>query len=115
MSTLSSQRYTVPPSGDYPLHVVAKRYSLSEADTQRAQNGFTLILMHATGCCKEIWEVTILRLLERQKEAGGDQIHDVFSIESPNHGESAELNELALKTHYPTDCECMFKDSRFVY
>jgi pimeloyl-ACP methyl ester carboxylesterase len=102
MPSLISERYSIPPSSDYPLHVVAKRYRLDQ-DQPNSDDGFTLIFMHATGSFKEIWEVTIQRLLERQKEVRGTRVSDIFSIENPNHGESAVLNEDALKKHYPTD------------
>lgn len=36
------------------------------------------------------------------------KIRDIFSIESPNHGESAVINEAALKEHYQNNCKHTF-------
>ncbi|RDB15645.1 Abhydrolase domain-containing protein mpaH [Hypsizygus marmoreus] len=92
-----------PQPGSYPLHVLANWYRpkawLDDED------GYTFVLLHAVGMHKETWETTIEHLFELSTGTSmiarsPFKIRDVFSIESPNHGESAVLNEVALKEHF---------------
>ncbi|KAF5375300.1 hypothetical protein D9757_009666 [Collybiopsis confluens] len=100
MSKLVSQHFVLDPRPDYPLQITAKRYALDKPTQNDGHpgQGLTLILLHATGAHKEVWEITVLSLLQRVQNIKGIQIEDVFSIESPR--ESAVLNEKELKEHY---------------
>ncbi|KAH7879247.1 uncharacterized protein C8R40DRAFT_1066357 [Lentinula edodes] len=124
--TILKTLYRVDNRPAYPLQVLATRYRTQtdiavqyDQDTERdTGSGYTLILLHATGMHKETWEVFIehlfdysLRRVSRSSNStpapsshdidrSGIWIEDVFSIESPNHGESAIVNEQVLKTTY---------------
>ncbi|KAG7095594.1 hypothetical protein E1B28_006324 [Marasmius oreades] len=99
MAKLLCEPFVLDPRPAYPLRITAKRYTLegivSRGDVQSAQPGLTLILLHATGSHKEVWEVTVQYLLQKANQENL-KIDDVFSIESPSHGESAVLNEKEL-------------------
>jgi len=68
--------------------------------------------MHATGMHKETWEVTIKGLFSICQDRHSTHIRDVFSIESPNHGESAILNEVAIQQHFGDNCKSGLKMPR---
>ncbi|KAF8154566.1 alpha/beta-hydrolase [Crassisporium funariophilum] len=106
--TLLVERFTLEASPSYPLNVLATRYTLGPSDSYTSGDDYTLICMHAIGSHKESWEVTIRALLSMGRRARQSTYHirDVYSIECPNHGESAVLNEDALnslfKNRWPT-------------
>jgi hypothetical protein len=99
-----SERCALAPSSSYPFQVLATRYYVETSDA--IIGGFTLVLLHAVGMHKETWEVTIERLFKLSNSSGNKVpvIRDIFSIESPNHGESAVLNEATIYKHYPNSC-----------
>ena len=98
--------YTLPPTPDYPLSIVAKRYWIPEANTEdpAAQ---TLIVLHSTSFHKETWEPT-LRELFKQPNAKV-LIREAWAIDCPNHGESAVLNSQILKGPQFTSCMSLLK------
>ncbi|KAL0565216.1 hypothetical protein V5O48_016810 [Marasmius crinis-equi] len=104
MAKLLCEKFVVDPRPAHPLQITVKRYTLadnaSRSEVQSTRPGLTIILMHATGSHKEVWEVTVQSLLEK---AGKEnvKIDDVFSIESPSHGESGVLNEEELHRLFP--------------
>ncbi|KAK1218844.1 hypothetical protein PQX77_018460 [Marasmius sp. AFHP31] len=104
MANLLCERFVLDPRPAHPLQITAKRYTLAGATPQnRAQSdepGLTLVFLHATGSHKEAWEVTIQTLLQKSGQTKV-KIDDVFSIESPSHGESAVLNEKELHDLFP--------------
>ncbi|KAG8933343.1 hypothetical protein FRC02_012095 [Tulasnella sp. 418] len=51
-------------------------------------NGVTLILAHANGFNKEVWEPTLCTILD----VTSVPINEIWSFEAVNHGESARLN-----------------------
>ncbi|TBU37431.1 Alpha/Beta hydrolase protein [Dichomitus squalens] len=71
-------------------------------ERQPVKNSVTLIFLHGLAGLKELWEPMIERLFELEKAAGPLEtrvtIADVWAIDSPDHGESAVLNEDALRT-----------------
>ncbi|KAJ3804623.1 alpha/beta-hydrolase [Lentinula aff. lateritia] len=83
----------------YPLQILSTRYQKNK-EIQRSGHGYTLILLHATGMHKETWEVFVKHLFELSLNHPELPIEDIFSIESPNHGESAVINEQVLKTEF---------------
>lgn len=106
MAGLVAETFLVDPRPAYPLRILATRYSSSSHAHTESNDGLTLIFLHATGMHKESWEVVIKRLFElRSQSTQQSKIRDIFSIESPNHGESAVINEDALKEHYQNNCE----------
>ncbi|KAG8924637.1 hypothetical protein FRC01_011240 [Tulasnella sp. 417] len=58
--------------------------------------GITLVLAHANGFPRRIWEpflVTLLKTFAKEKKEEGPYIEEVWSFETVNHGDSALLNE----------------------
>lgn len=96
--------YNLPPSDDYPFYITANRYVNPEWDhlnTQSSSNqdSLTLIVLHSTSFHKEIWEPTLSDLVElingKSRNTNRNRIvniQDIWAIECPNHGASAELN-----------------------
>jgi pimeloyl-ACP methyl ester carboxylesterase len=105
MSTLTSATYTFDPRPELPLLFTVKRLWNDTIPEAHRANGFTIILLHGTGFHKELWEPTIDDLFALLSQGGlGSEIRDVWTIDSPNHGDSAILNEQAMKFH-ETVCE----------
>ncbi|EJD00106.1 alpha/beta-hydrolase [Fomitiporia mediterranea MF3/22] len=103
--TLSSETFLVDSTPSFDLKVLAKRYVPNPPfKLSSSPHAITLVCFHATGFFKETWEPLLQRLLSRLQETqdakSSLQIGDIFSIESPNHGESAVLNEEVLERVY---------------
>ncbi|KII93753.1 hypothetical protein PLICRDRAFT_403847 [Plicaturopsis crispa FD-325 SS-3] len=95
MVKLSATSCSIDPRPGYPLQVLATKYT-SES---QSNDGYTLVFLHATGMHKESWDVSIQRLFD-MFDNNAVKIREVISIESPNHGESAEVNESAIREHF---------------
>ncbi|KAF7309567.1 AB hydrolase-1 domain-containing protein [Mycena indigotica] len=98
MSTaLKCESYIFDPRPNYPLLLTAKRYwSSTTSSTETA--GYTLVFAHATGFQKEQYEPTIedlYRLLPPHVF-----IQEAWSVDAPNSGEAADLNEEYLRWGY---------------
>lgn len=99
MVKLSATSCSIDPRPGYPLQVLATKYT-SES---QSNDGYTLVFLHATGMHKESWDVSIQRLFD-MFDNNAVKIREVISIESPNHGESAEVNESAIREHFGDQC-----------
>lgn len=109
MSALSTHAYVCDPRPDYPLLITAKRYWIPALSSNHP-DALTLVLAHGTGYHKEQWEPTIEHIYEHLAAGKtGVRIRDVWSIDCPNHGEAAVLNEQTLKWGYHI---CLFGLSR---
>jgi hypothetical protein len=102
--------YILPPTPDYPLSIIAKRYWLpngSNTDNPAAQ---TLIVLHSTSFHKETWEPTLQDLFEIVSQSNTTEvlIRDAWAVDCPNHGESGILNYQALKNPQFTNCVSLF-------
>ncbi|KAH8096998.1 Alpha/beta hydrolase fold-1 [Cristinia sonorae] len=89
------------PRPQYPLVVTAKRYSHPSFHPDDP-HALTLILTHGTGFFKEHWEPTIdhlVNLLSNDKQSR-PKIHEIWSLDCPNHGAAAILNEEELQWGY---------------
>ncbi|KZW02333.1 hypothetical protein EXIGLDRAFT_734477 [Exidia glandulosa HHB12029] len=75
------------------LKMAAKRYRNSSTGGK-----YVLVCAHATGMTKELWEPTISAVLALSK-SNGVPIREVWSVDWPNHGESAIINQAALKSY----------------
>ncbi|KZT74228.1 hypothetical protein DAEQUDRAFT_295256 [Daedalea quercina L-15889] len=84
-----------------PLVTMAKRYTpvrqtpapQTPSVSSITRNTVTLIFMHALAHHKEIWEPVISRLFALEiLEEGGVSIAEIWTIDCPDHGESAALN-----------------------
>jgi hypothetical protein len=70
----------------------------------------TLILTHATSFHKEHWEPVLEDLYDQMADSyvinsPVPKIRDAWAIDSPNHGESAVLNEDTLLSGYTPICK----------
>ena len=107
-----SKNYTFDPRPrSSPFRIVAKRYWIGElcpdADdhdtfSKTREDVLTLVFIHGNGAHKEHWEPTIQRLFENQQAAtrGTVRFHDMWSLDMPNQGDSAILNEETLLWGY---------------
>ncbi|KAH6910789.1 Alpha/beta hydrolase fold-1 [Coprinopsis sp. MPI-PUGE-AT-0042] len=94
---LSKETFTFDPRPNYPLLVTANRYW---DDTTSVEDGLTVILAHGTSFTKETWEPTLDDLQELVQDNKLVRIREYWSIEAPNHGDSALLNEETLQVGY---------------
>lgn len=103
MPALSKESYTFDPRPNYPFLISANRYFLPSSPHLNDDEALTLICTHGTGFHKEQWEPT----LEHLFALVGDQvkIREVWSIDAPNHGDSAVLNEHTLQWGYEPTCK----------
>ena len=109
MINLRSETLSVKSSPSFNLTVLAKRYTLELPYTLSDDpKTLSLIFCHAQGFFKEVWEPVIQRLPLHVNESSEVKdvlkIKEIYSIESPNHGESATLNEEALDKYYLDSC-----------
>ncbi|KAN0094845.1 Alpha/beta hydrolase family domain containing protein [Tylopilus felleus] len=106
---VSSKNYVFDPRPHFPFRIVAKRYWIGEhcPDTtdqpvsKTQQDALTLVFLHGSGAHKEHWEPTIQRLFDNEHTARNAlRFHDMWALDMPNHGDSAILNEDALRWGY---------------
>lgn len=112
--SLYKRSVILPPSSLYPLHITANCYT-PQITVDESVDAVTLILLHSAAFHKEMFEPTISALFNSLQARGGDgdarqgsttKIHEVWSIECPNHGQSAVLNEGELrKPEYDEKCQ----------
>lgn len=93
------QSVVYEPRNGYPLNVTAKRYWLPEFDDHSNDpHALTLIFLHSTSFHKETWEVTLEHVFDLAvQHEGVVKIREAWAIDCPNHGASAQLNELILQ------------------
>src|SRR5215510_889597 len=97
-----TQSYVFDPRPDYPFLITAKRYFTSNTP----QDGLTLVFAHGTGFHKECWEPAMQHLYDSTQSHGSFTIRECWTIDCPNHGESAVLNEKTLHAAgYDLVCE----------
>ena len=109
MPALRSQSYVFDARPQYPLLVSVKRYWIPEFESKEA-DAATLILTHASSFHKEQWEPVLEDLYDQVADASVinspvPKIRDAWAIDSPNHGESAVLNEETLLSGYTPICK----------
>ncbi|KAH7925336.1 alpha/beta-hydrolase [Leucogyrophana mollusca] len=100
MEALRSRSYVFDPRPNFPFFLAAKRYWTDGVEHDKDSR--TLVFAHATGFHKEHWEPTIgdLCKLFREQEHGNVKIREMWSIDAPNHGDAAILNEDTLRWGY---------------
>ncbi|KAH9968080.1 Alpha/beta hydrolase fold-1 [Russula dissimulans] len=104
MPSPQSQSYVFDARPRYPLLVSVKRYWVPGFESTDA-DAATLILAHAISFHKEIWKPFLEDLygqvaVSSRGSAPLPKIRDVWSIDCPNHGDSAILNEETLLSGY---------------
>ncbi|KAJ7292696.1 Alpha/beta hydrolase fold-1 [Mycena rebaudengoi] len=106
--SLLRERIDLVPSSSYPFHVLATKYDYVGNPHADSEDALTLIFTHALGVHKETWETTVAHIFSLCSSGlSRVKIRDVFSIESPNHGESSMINadEIAKQavTNWPRE------------
>ena len=99
----SCTSYTFDPRPTYPLVSTAKRYWKADSPYLNDPEALTLVFTHGTGFLKELWE-PVLEVLEgiigRSGQLGAGsgrvKIREIWTLDAPNHGDAAVLNEGAL-------------------
>lgn len=87
----SIEDHTFDWNPDYPLLTTARRYWLPDHEYA---DGYTLIFTHGIGFHKEQWEPTLDVLFTLSRKPGTSfRIREVWSIDCPNHGHAAILND----------------------
>ncbi|CAL1697815.1 unnamed protein product [Somion occarium] len=108
-SSMHCQSYVFDPRPRYPLQLTAKRYWIPSENAllSNDSDALTLIFTHGTGFHKEIWEPTIEHLFdvianENNNGRSGQRvkIREVWSVDAPDHGDAAILNEKVLQWGY---------------
>jgi hypothetical protein len=104
------ESYVLPPSLNYSLFIVAKRYWVPEfernVDNPIAQ---TLIVLHSTSFHKETWEPALEDLFEMASQPQPMAvIREAWAIDCPNHGEAGERNRKTLQGPGFEHCRCRF-------
>lgn len=106
---VSSKNYVFDPRPHFPFRIVAKRYWIGEhcpdatdqPVSKTQQDALTLVFLHGSGAHKEHWEPTIQRLFDNEHTVRSAlRFHDMWALDMPNHGDSAILNEDALRWGY---------------
>ncbi|KAG8891143.1 hypothetical protein FRB99_003828 [Tulasnella sp. 403] len=88
---LQIDAFVLEPSPDYPYFVSAKRYAPRGRMARHHPDNITLILTHALSLHKETWQPVLEFLF-----ASNTSITEAWSIDAPNHGEAAVLNDRLL-------------------
>ena len=109
---LLSKNYAFDPRPLFPFRIAAKRYSIEEwpyaidrdTSSKTREDVLTLVFMNGNGGHKELSEPMIQQLIEKQQGAAGRTVrfHDMWSLDMPNQGDSAVLNEETLRSGYDT-------------
>ena len=107
MVSLQQESYVFDPRPRYPLVVTAKRYWDPELFSEDP-DALTAVFTHGTGFHKEQWEPTFDDLVSLLKGSGhaGKRIREFWSLDCPNHGDAAILNERELEYGYEVFCTC---------
>lgn len=102
------RQFVVKPDTQYLLHVTATQYWLPEFMAHWDDDeALTLIMLHSTSFHKETWEPTIQHIfksllvpssrIEPRTASKLTKVKCAWAIECPNHGQSAVLNDAALR------------------
>ncbi|KAJ1301022.1 hypothetical protein OPQ81_003445 [Rhizoctonia solani] len=78
------------PTNDATMWTVANRYA-PDKPRAGASQAVTIILSHATGFHKEIWETTLRYLLSIPQ--GHASIEEIWALDAANHGDAGILNK----------------------
>ncbi|KAF9037744.1 Alpha/beta hydrolase fold-1 [Panaeolus papilionaceus] len=97
-SGFSTKTFVFDPRPTFPYVSVVKRYWIEGSPYLNDNDALTLFFAHGTSLHKEIWEPIIDDLHKANARGGGRvKIREIWTIDAPNHGESAALNYEAFK------------------
>ncbi|CAE6492286.1 unnamed protein product [Rhizoctonia solani] len=82
------------PLSDAAIWTVANRYAPEKPRVGASSPGVTVVLFHATGFHKEIWETTLKCLLSTPQGQG--RIDEIWALDAASHGDSGLLNKDGL-------------------
>ncbi|KJA25366.1 hypothetical protein HYPSUDRAFT_425637 [Hypholoma sublateritium FD-334 SS-4] len=101
-SGFTTKLYTFDPRPSFPFLTVAKRYWRPNSPHLHDPTALTLVFAHGTSFHKEQWEPTIddLQAAFERHASGAVRIREIWTVDAPNHGDAAELNEETLKLGY---------------
>ncbi|KAI5453302.1 hypothetical protein NCC49_005782 [Naganishia albida] len=68
------------------------RTELVNTPAPAREPGLTLIVCHANGFHKEMWEETLRAMTDRARQDGGVQVDEIWALDFANQGESFRLN-----------------------
>ncbi|GJJ08280.1 hypothetical protein Clacol_002490 [Clathrus columnatus] len=105
LTPLVTERFIIPvwEENNRPkVFVAVKRYTPRLQSTRhQPSTGLSLVLTHGVSFHKELWEPTLTRLFDQQLQPGcAFRIREAWAIDSPNHGESASLNERLINSGF---------------
>ncbi|KAF8954108.1 Alpha/beta hydrolase fold-1 [Flammula alnicola] len=109
------ESHILPPTSDYPLFIVAKRYWVPEFEKNVTNpSAETLIVLHSTSFHKETWEPALEDLFALASQPGSTTvIREAWTIDCPNHGESGQRNHRTLTE--PGFQDCLFSCERYAH
>ncbi|KZS87355.1 hypothetical protein SISNIDRAFT_303816 [Sistotremastrum niveocremeum HHB9708] len=109
---LNSETLIVDDRPSYPYRVMGNRYIPAKKTTippksSESEHHVSLVLLHATGMYKEVFEPVIEVLFAEYPSRKTDSgclvvIDEVWSIDCPNHGQSAALNRADIERASPS-------------
>jgi len=108
MPGIQSESFVFDPRPNFPLVTTANRYWAPSSKSVDDPTALTLIFAHGTGFHKEIWLPIIEDLYTLAENHGSLRIREVWSIDAPNHGDAAVLNEKDLQWGYEPICTLFF-------
>ncbi|KAF8578941.1 hypothetical protein K439DRAFT_1620926 [Ramaria rubella] len=89
-----------------PLQVVAKRFTYPGRERTQCNSSsldITLLMIAGIGCESELWLPAVKYLFKLQSQSKSKvNIRDVWTLDWPNAGDAAVINELFLKENYAT-------------
>ncbi|KAH9944897.1 Alpha/beta hydrolase fold-1 [Amylocystis lapponica] len=101
MAAVHTQTYLFDPRPNYPFLIAAKRYWLDQPGLADDPQALTLVCAHALSVSKECWNPVVDDFFALTRNRGSRvRVRDIWSIEAPNHGDSAVLNEDTLRWGY---------------
>lgn len=92
---MDSERFVFDPRPDYQLQLSVKRYWHSD-HCSTDDDALTLVFSHCAGGHKEQWEPTLEHLFNLVGRNSNVKIREAWSIDAPEHGDSAILNDHLL-------------------
>jgi len=101
-----TKSHVFDPRPAYPLVSTVKRYWKPDSPYLNDPEALTLVFAHGTGFHKEHWEPVIDDLQAILGKGAKTRIREIWSIDCPNHGDAAHLNEDALKFGLQHVCGC---------
>ncbi|KAJ3208613.1 hypothetical protein HDU67_006626 [Dinochytrium kinnereticum] len=95
MSEYLTDAFTIAGSSS-TIKLSIKSYSIKQASIIQ-HNALVVLMAHANGLCKELWEPTIRHLLSSLSKDHTNRTPFIYTWDARNHGDSARLNDPEMK------------------